>query len=116
MPTHRHDVGLLIAIGRRLRTAREAKGLTQAELAEAIRIEPETLSRYENGVRGASLTVLARSAKVLGTTLADLMPASTMEPQHEVRPGVARVVHLLGSLDEHDLALAVRVIEAIAKS
>lgn len=115
MPTPRHDPDLLLAVGSRLRAAREARGWTQAELAEAIRIEPETLSRYEGGVRGPSITVLAAAAKALGTTLAALMPSDDVAAVAEPPPAIARVVHLLGELDDHHLAIAVRVVEAIVK-
>ncbi len=115
MPTRRHDPDLLVAIGRRLRAAREAKGWIQAELAEAIRIEPETLSRYESGARGPSVTVLAEAAKALGTTLAAFMPHEDEAATPSTRPEIARVVHVLEALDDHDLAIAVRVVEAIAR-
>lgn len=114
MPTHRHDPDLLVAIGQRLRAAREAKGWTQADLSEAIHIEPETLSRYEGGVRGPSVTVLAQAAKVLGTTLAALMPNEDPVGRPEMKPEIARIVHVLGTMNKRDLATAVRVVEAIA--
>lgn len=114
MPTPRHDPLLLVAIGLRLRAAREAKGWTQADVAEAIGIEPETLSRYEAGVRGPSVTVLAHAAKALGTTLPALLPTEEPDVRPMVRPEIARVVHLLDELDAHDLKIAARVVAAIA--
>ena len=70
MPKPKNNAAVLAHIGRRLQAAREALGLTQADLGERIGIESVTLSRYETGARGASLTVLARAADELGVTLA----------------------------------------------
>lgn len=115
MPTRRNDPAVLIRVGEALRRAREARGWTQAEASERMEIEPATLSRYEAGARGLSLTMLAHVAEVLGTTPASLVPDGEPE-EAAVRPEIARVVHVLGGLDEHDLAVAVRVVEAIGKS
>ena len=115
MPTRRHDRDLLVAIGNNIRSARDSKGWTQAELAEAIKIEPVTLSRYETGARGPSITVLAQMAKVLGLSLSALMPDMGVLPSGKPRPEIARIAHLLEGLDGHDLETAVRVVEAIAR-
>jgi len=87
--------------------------MTQADLAEAIRIEPETLSRYEAGARGPSITVLATAARALNVRLSSLVEDE--EPkERRPRKEIARVVYVLERLDDHDLVVAVRVVEAIA--
>lgn len=113
MPKHPHDPDLLAAIGRRLQQARVARGLSQAELAERIAIEPVTLSRYETGARGPSITTLRDAARVLGITLADLVADERPLPQPAQDPRIQRALHLLGGLDAHHLDLAVRILEAI---
>ena len=53
------------ALGRALRQHRLAHGLTQAELAERARVEPNTISRAENGRLPLSLTTLRSIALIL---------------------------------------------------
>ena len=54
------------ALGRALRQHRLSRGLTQAELAERARVEPNTISRAENGRLPLSLRTLRSIALILG--------------------------------------------------
>lgn len=112
MPTRRHDEALLSRIGARLQAARVARGMTQAQLAEAVSIEPVTLSRYETGARGASITVLAAAAQALGVTLADLVADDRPLPAVTRDVRVEQALRVLEGLDEERLAIAVRVVQA----
>ena len=53
-------------LGNRLRDAREAKGWTQAQLAEAIAVSRKTVNTVENGVFTPSTTIALKLAKALG--------------------------------------------------
>jgi transcriptional regulator with XRE-family HTH domain len=114
MPKPKNDAKILAHIGARLQAAREARGLTQADLGERIGIESVTLSRYETGARGASLTVLARAADELGVTLADLVGDRPV-PEPDRDPRVLRALDVLCGLDEHHLDLAVGVLTEIGR-
>ncbi len=50
----------------RLRERREAKDLTQAQLAEAIGVSRKTVNTVENGVFVPSTIIALKLAKVLG--------------------------------------------------
>ena len=52
-------------LGGRIRKLREDRGWTQEELAQAIAIEPATLSRYENAKKTFPLDVVRRIAASL---------------------------------------------------
>lgn len=56
----------------RLRTYREAAGLTQATLAEAVGVSRKTVNTVENGVFVPSTELALRLARALGTTVEDL--------------------------------------------
>lgn len=56
------------ALGRRIREAREAVGLTQAELAEKSGLARSYLSAVENGARNISSDALWSLADVFGAT------------------------------------------------
>jgi transcriptional regulator with XRE-family HTH domain len=62
-------------VGERLRTARRSAGLTQKQLAEALRVEAITVSRWERGVTSPSLPRLERIAELTATTMSDLVRA-----------------------------------------
>ncbi len=53
----------------RLRDLREAKGITQAQLAEAIGVSRKTVNTVENGVFVPSSIIALKLAAVLGETV-----------------------------------------------
>jgi len=65
------EVGGIIAI------RRKAKGWTQAQLAEHMDIEKETVSRLETGHISPTLARLAQIAKLLDCEISDLLKIST---------------------------------------
>jgi transcriptional regulator with XRE-family HTH domain len=60
-------------LGTRVRKLREDRGWTQEELAQAIAIEPATLSRYETAKKAFPLDVLRRIATNLRVPLGHLI-------------------------------------------
>ena len=60
-------------MGGKLRAARRGAGLTQKQLAEALGVEPITVSRWERGVTTPSLPRLRRVAELTSTTVSDLV-------------------------------------------
>lgn len=58
-----------VEIGKRIKMAREEKGLTKRELAERIHIHESNVGRYENGeVKGIKLPIIQAMANVLGVS------------------------------------------------
>jgi transcriptional regulator with XRE-family HTH domain len=53
------------SLGGLLREKRTSRGLSQAELATKLRIDPELISAYENGTKRISTALLLRIAKAL---------------------------------------------------
>lgn len=64
MPT-REKKEINVQVGRQIRKAREAAGLTQERFAELIGISPQNISCVERGLAGVSLTILRRTCEVL---------------------------------------------------
>lgn len=71
---------LALQLGRAIAQRRKLKGHTQAELAELIGVEQETISRFE---RGATLPPLGR--------LADIADALKCPMEHLIREGSTRI-------------------------
>lgn len=64
---------LFVAVGQRVTTLREQRGLKPTQLAEAASMDPNYLWRIEAGRQNLSLRNVARLAKALGITLAQLL-------------------------------------------
>lgn len=66
-------------VRQRIRSLRQARGWSLDELASRALINPSTLSRIETGKRRVALDQLAPIARVLGTTIDDLVDVSDEE-------------------------------------
>ena len=64
--------GTLAALGLNVRKAREAQDLTQEKLAEKASLDPTYISGIERGIRNPGIKNVARLAKALGLTTAEL--------------------------------------------
>lgn len=70
---------VLVALGKNVRKFREQKKLTQETLAERSGLDPSYISGIERAVRNPSMLSLAKLAKGLGNTPAEIccdIPAS----------------------------------------
>lgn len=65
----------LVTLGRRIRHARKAKGLTLGAVAEVVERAPSLLSQIENGKREPRLALLRSLAAALDVDVAELMKA-----------------------------------------
>ena len=72
-PTDQDRVGELAELGRRLREARRAKHLTQAELASLAGINRVTLAHVERGAAEVGVLRLRRLAEALGISAGQLL-------------------------------------------
>jgi len=64
---------LALRLAQNIASRRHALGLTQAQLAERIGVETETVSRFERGKHLPSLATLERLAKTLRCMMSDLL-------------------------------------------
>ena len=71
-----------VAIGKRIRAIRTAKGLTQAALAEASGVEPSNISHIERTATKLSLPTLVSIANALDATLDELVYDSLSKSAH----------------------------------
>jgi transcriptional regulator with XRE-family HTH domain len=77
----------IAAAGPRLRSLREQRGATLADVEERTGISKSTLSRLESGTRRASLELLLPLARVYGVTLDELVGApATGDPRIHPKP------------------------------
>lgn len=65
------------AIGAKLKTAREEKGLTQKELGDFLNYSPMGISHFENGLREMKISDIHKAAEFFGK-----------EPSYFLTPGL----------------------------
>lgn len=73
MPTERRDPILAAEFGRRVRTAREAIGISQEALSEVVGVHRTMIGTIERGEVGPTLTTIVRIAEGLSLDPADLV-------------------------------------------
>lgn len=100
---------LALKMGRAIAVRRQQRQLTQSELAEAIGVEQETISRFERGATLPPLGRLSDIADALSCPLDELL--RTGSPRLEDRAqGIARI---LEKLTEPDRRLVGDIVEQL---
>jgi len=59
---------LLDELGRRIRSRRERLGLKQLDIANALQVSPQAVSKWERGENGPDLAILGALSKLLGVS------------------------------------------------
>lgn len=103
------EVGGVIAI------RRKAKGLTQAQLAEYMEIEKESVSRIETGHIAPSLARLAQIAKLLDCEISDFLTINTPDVSDQAFVLMNRMEDLSDSQKTMLLALFAKLVLALGK-
>lgn len=80
-------MSLRARVGRRIKGFREARGLSQARLAEEVGLASTTVSRIERGTYGPSWDALERIAEALAVHPAELL----METGESMAGGVDEI-------------------------
>lgn len=102
---------LLLELGAQIAYFRKLKGLTQAQLAEQLAVEPETVSRFERGSTAPSLQRLFALADVLGVGVQQLL--SQASPL--VGDKLSRLETQLALVNRADQDLVIEVALKLAK-
>lgn len=66
----------------RLKQLRASKGLVQAELAELVGCEPNTISRYERAETMPSIEHLLRLSEIFGVSPMDILPPQSLNAKN----------------------------------
>ena len=110
MPESSQHGELFLSIGRPLAQRREAKGLTQDQVAEALNIGTEAVSRMERGITMPTVQRLAELAEVYGCGIDELLIASSTRTGDQAE----LISQILQTLPEADRAMIVDVVQRIA--
>ncbi|QLI80264.1 helix-turn-helix transcriptional regulator [Chitinibacter fontanus] len=103
---------MAVRLGDKLARRRLHLQLTQAQIAERLDVNTETISRFERGATLPSLQTLDRLANALNTDLASLVGGITTQP-HELANELATELEALNESDRVWLLTVIR--EMIAR-
>jgi transcriptional regulator with XRE-family HTH domain len=86
-----------VAVGARVRARRKALGLSQTGLAEALGLTFQQIQKYERGANRISASKLVQTARVLGTTVGDLVGEGDGTDVKD--PSIFKSLGVTGALD-----------------
>lgn len=100
-------------LGQRIKELRTAKRLKQSELAEAIGIEPRSISKIESGAHFPKDTHLNNIASVLDVEIKDLFDFSTLP--EEKQDLINAINKILNNTDKNKLKTYYQILRDLAK-
>ena len=109
-PENNQHGELFRSIGRTLSQRREAKGMTQDQVSEALHIGTDAVSRMERGITMPTVQRLAELAEVYGCGIDELLIASSTRTSDQAE----LISQVLYTLPEADRAMIVEVVQKIA--
>lgn len=107
---------------------RQALGLSQRQMGEALGITGQAYGNYETGKREADYATLRALAGLFGVTVDELLRApdgdesgddarfAALLEQYRTRPGMRTLFSAAASATEEDLAKATEIIEIMKRS
>lgn len=85
--------------GNMIKKMREWKNITQDELAEALNITRQAISRYENGDRGINQILLFKMADYFNVTINNFFP-STKKNEQDIEIKKEEYISLFNNLSK----------------
>ncbi len=103
--------------GSRLKALREARGLSQEDMAEMMDCSVDTVSNLERGRSSPKLDALERLCERLDLSIFELLDHLKTGPQPDPERGAweIRLIDASRRLGPADLAVAVEILDALAR-
>ena len=106
-----------VAMGEKIRAAREEAGLSQAELAEQIFRRRATVSDIENGKSELGTITLSRISYALEKPLTNFFPdfAISKITRNDISPQAQELLLIFNSLDDDLKSIAIKQVKELSK-
>ncbi len=101
--------------GRRIRTLRESRGLTQVELARLLGLPQSNVSEMERGVRGLTVHQTVKLARALKVSTDEILRSSNGSPTPKAAPSLKllRRLQKIERLPEARQRVVLKLIDAL---
>lgn len=103
--------GLVYEVGMAIAVRRKTKGMTQAQVAEIMGVEKETISRMENGVISPTLPRLQQIADILECSPSDLFRAAPANAAEHAQS----IGEMIQGLPDNERMLVVSFVSEVVK-
>lgn len=102
-------------IGDKIKKAREAKGLSQKEVATALKMDQSQYSKIENGKTDPYFSTIEKIAKALGIKVSDLLTAEDIfKDVDSLDKTIVEKVQLIEQLDENEKKSIFSIIDGLS--
>lgn len=88
---------LYLEVGAKLRDIRRGNGLTQADIANILKLERTSITNIENGKQRVGLYVLYQYCNHFDIPINDILPPVSSPKEGDLPPGAAGVLKKLRS-------------------
>ena len=90
-------------VGNKIREFREKRNITQEEIAEVLNTKPQTISRYELGLRKTNQDVLFKLADYFNISINDFFPPIKSNKEKEAQNETYKqILKEKGLMDDND--------------
>lgn len=101
-------------IGHRIKRLREARGMTQVELAKKIPMDQGQYSRLEKNKFDPSISTLEKVAKALNTKVFNLFVDELLSDSDSANKSVLEKIQLLENLEDEDRKSIYKIIDGLS--
>lgn len=101
-------------IGERIKKLREARGLSQKEVAALIKMDQSQYSKLEKDKTDPSVSTLAKVAKALGTQLSELFADDLFKDVNSLDKTLVEKVQLIEQLDDNEKKSIFSIIDGLS--
>jgi transcriptional regulator with XRE-family HTH domain len=105
---------LKMEIGERIRKIREARGLSQKEVATIIKMDQSQYSKLEKDKTDPSVSTLVKVAKALGIELSELFAQDLMRDVNSYDKSLMEKISLIDELDEDEKKSLFKIIDGLS--
>lgn len=115
MGTDKPDHAFFVALGARIAELRQAQGLTQAQLGDALGISQSTINTYEVGRRRIQVSALPRVAEALGVSVEDLIGAAPKSGKRGPAPKLQQQLERVSRLPRAEQRFVSKMLDVVLK-
>ncbi|MEQ8905143.1 helix-turn-helix transcriptional regulator [Ekhidna sp.] len=101
-------------IGERIKKLREARGMTQKEVALSLKMDQSQYSKIEKGKTDPTTTTLDKIAKAIGVEIADFFISNDpLEDVNSIDKSTLQKLQILEQLDEDEKQSIFKIIDGL---